>query len=70
VYLHNYQSAGEAEAGLGQYSDFYSTHRPHQALGYRTPAEVHLADEAGGGSLAPTAYSVATAPPKEPEILV
>ena len=40
VYLNAYQDGGEARAGLGQYFCFYDTERPHQTLGYRTPAEV------------------------------
>jgi len=40
VYLHAYQDGREARAGIGEYFRFYNTERPHQALGYRTPAEV------------------------------
>ena len=40
VYLKAYASGREAKAALGAYFDFYNTERPHQALGYRTPAEV------------------------------
>jgi putative transposase len=40
VYLKAYQDARDARAGLGSYFRFYNTERPHQALGYRTPAEV------------------------------
>ena len=39
VYLKAYQDAGDARAGLGNYFCFYNAERPHQALGYRTPAE-------------------------------
>ena len=31
---------GEARKELGAYFNFYNNRRPHQALGYRTPAEV------------------------------
>ncbi len=41
VYLRAYESGSQARAGLGAYFDFYNTSRPHQALGYRTPAEVY-----------------------------
>jgi len=40
VYLKVYQDARDARIGLGSYFRFYNTERPHQALGYRTPAEV------------------------------
>ena len=40
VYLKAYQDGREAKADIGDYFRFYNTERPHQALGYRTPAEV------------------------------
>ncbi len=40
VYLKAYQDGREARIGLGNYFRFYNTERPHQSLGYRTPAEV------------------------------
>ncbi len=40
VYLKAYQDSRDARIGLGNYFRFYNTERPHQALGYRTPAEV------------------------------
>jgi len=40
VYLKAYQDGKEARIGLGNYFRFYNTLRFHQALGYRTPAEV------------------------------
>jgi putative transposase len=41
VYLKAYRDGREARAGIGEYFRFYNTQRPHQALGYRTPAEVY-----------------------------
>jgi putative transposase len=41
VYLKAYQDGREARIGIGDYFRFYNTQRPHQALGYRTPAEAH-----------------------------
>ena len=41
VYLKAYADAGEARRELGAYFRFYNDQRPHQALGYRTPAEVY-----------------------------
>ena len=40
VYLKAYANANEARRELGAYLRFYNDQRPHQALGYRTPAEV------------------------------
>ena len=40
VYLKAYANAAEARKELGAYFRFYNNQRPHQALGYRTPAEV------------------------------
>lgn len=40
VYLKAYSTGREAKAGLDDYFRFYNTRRPHQALDYRTPAEV------------------------------
>ena len=44
VYLKAYSDGREAKDGLEAYSHFYNTQRPHQALGYRTPAEVFSGD--------------------------
>ena len=41
VYLKAYQDGRDARISLGNYFRFYNTERPHQALGYRTPAEVY-----------------------------
>ncbi len=41
VYLRDYQTVAEARYGLGRYFEFYNNRRFHQALGYRTPAEVY-----------------------------
>ena len=40
VYLKAYANASEARRELGAYFRYYNDQRPHQALGYRTPAEV------------------------------
>ena len=51
VYLKAYADAREARRELGAYFRFYNEQRPHQALGYRTPAEVyHQAMNVQGGS--------------------
>jgi putative transposase len=41
VYLKDYADGWEAEASLASYFRFYNHERIHQALGYRTPAEVY-----------------------------
>jgi putative transposase len=45
VHLKDYESVKEASAGLNAYFRFYNEQRPHQALGYLTPAAVY-----GGGA--------------------
>ena len=40
VYLKAYANATEARRELGVYFRFYNNQRPHQALGYRTPAQM------------------------------
>ena len=46
VYLKAYANATEARRELGEYFRFYNNRRPHQALGYRTPAEVFYGEPA------------------------
>jgi putative transposase len=41
VYLHEYASPKEAYHQLANYIRFYNFERPHQALDYLTPAQVH-----------------------------
>jgi len=41
VYLHDYATGAECHAGLSRYLEFYCEERLHQALDYRTPAEVY-----------------------------
>lgn len=42
VYLKDYADVDDARRNLAAYLAFYNTERPHQALDYRTPAEVHF----------------------------
>jgi len=41
VYLKDYQSMGDAVAGIGPYFRFYNDLRPHQSLGNQTPSAVY-----------------------------
>lgn len=41
VYIKRYESIREATESLREYFEFYNNERPHQSLGYRTPAEVY-----------------------------
>lgn len=42
IYLTDHRNGEELERGLMTYFRFYNTERPHQALGYRTPEQVHF----------------------------
>ncbi len=41
IYLKNYESVPALVKGLTNYFRFYNHERPHQSLGYQTPAEVY-----------------------------
>jgi len=41
VYVRGYEAVPALEEGLGRYFPFYNEERPHQSLGYRTPAAVY-----------------------------
>jgi putative transposase len=43
VYLRSYGSPREARQSLARYFQFYNQQRPHQALGYQTPAALYFA---------------------------
>jgi putative transposase len=50
VYLKGYANMAELMVGLAQYFAFYNEERPHQSLGYQTPASVYRSG-IGGGAL-------------------
>ena len=41
VYRHRFETLQHASRVIGDWIGFYNNQRPHQALGMRTPAEVH-----------------------------
>lgn len=43
VYINGYVDGHDAFNGIKKYFDFYNNKRIHQALQYRTPADVHMA---------------------------
>ncbi len=62
VYRYDDASPKEARQGLTRYLDFYNQRRPHQALAYRTPAEVYFAPAV---ALVPINDSHSPADPRE-----
>jgi putative transposase len=42
VYLHAYDSVGEARTSIGRYLDFYNRRRPHSSLDRKTPDEAYF----------------------------
>ena len=47
IYLQDYQSPREARQGIRDYLTYYNQQRPHQSLGYQTPAEVYFGATGG-----------------------
>ena len=43
IYLHAYDSVGQAKAGIARYIDFFNTARPHSSLDKQTPDEFYFA---------------------------
>jgi putative transposase len=44
VYLNEYATAADVQNGLKAYFRFYNEERPHQSLGYATPAQAYYQD--------------------------
>lgn len=42
IYPRQYQDGKQAWEGINNYVEYFNNHRPHQALGYATPAEVYF----------------------------
>ena len=50
IYLRGYEHGRELRCGTGNWFGHYNEHRPHQALGYATPAELYRAPESHGAT--------------------
>jgi putative transposase len=59
VYLKGYANMAELMVGLAQYFAFYNAQRPHQSLGYQTPASVYRRG-IGGGAMIVDKYGATT----------
>lgn len=66
VYLKGYTTMGELTVGLAQYFAFYNGDRPHQSLGYKTPAEVYRSGNGGGALIADRYGDTGEVPAEEP----
>ena len=44
IYIRSLASVTEARVAIDDYFKFYNNQRPHQALDYKTPAEVYFND--------------------------
>ena len=51
VYINDYETVRDAKEGISGYMSFYNWERPHQSLGYRTPAEVYFAEKEQSGKV-------------------
>jgi len=51
VYLKAYGTVLEARKNIDAYIDFYNHRRPHQSLGYQTPAEIYFAEKKNADAL-------------------
>jgi len=41
IYIKDYERVAKLQSGMATYFRFYDEQRPHQSLGYWTPAEVY-----------------------------
>ncbi len=51
IYLRDYETLAQVQAGLGTYFAFYNGERRHQSLGYQTPDQVYLTGQGGGARI-------------------
>jgi len=59
VYLHAYENAKEARHSIGNWFEFYNTKRPHQALEYKKPIQVHNDRSSGTKIIMPVTVPLA-----------
>jgi len=59
VYLKDYADGWEAQQSLTRYFEFYCQRRIHQALGYRTPAELYHSPAADNAANQPRSAALA-----------
>ena len=52
IYLRDYTDVPMLIGGLGSYFDFYNRERPHQSLGYQTPASLYCKGSMANGRVA------------------
>jgi putative transposase len=62
VYLKDYESVAVAVRSLGEYFAFYNEERPHQSLGYATPAEVYFGGDKTRREASSVAHAAAVTP--------
>ncbi len=51
LYLKDYETSAQVQAGLKTYFAFYNGERRHQSLGYQTPDQVYLTGQGGGARI-------------------
>ena len=51
IYLKDYETLAQVQAGLKTYFAFYNSERRHQSLGYQTPDQVYLTGQGGNASI-------------------
>ena len=66
IYPKGYETLPELLLGLSDYFAFYNTERPHQSLGYRTPADVHQCGTGGGAAIVDHFQDRASGTPSAP----
>lgn len=67
VFTKAYASVAEARLGIGSWLGFYNNERKHQALGYRTPAEIYEATTPRGYVHNARALHTSPPGPQQPE---